>query len=105
MVDNKILSVTAAKKVFANMFECDTSPKQITDELGLAQVSDEGAMKELADSVIAQNPQSLEDYKNGKTRALGFLVGMAMKQSKGKGNPQILNKLLTERLEEYKANN
>lgn len=105
MVDNKILSVTAAKKVLANMFECDKSPKQITDELGLAQVSDESAIKELVDSVIAQNPQSLDDYKNGKTRALGFLVGMAMKQSKGKGNPQIINKLLTERLEEYKANN
>ena len=74
----------------------------LVEELRLAQISDTGALEALVQEIIDQNPQSLDDYKNGKTRALGFLVGQAMKASKGKGNPQILNQLILEKLEAYK---
>lgn len=96
------ISVTAAKKVLAKMFETSEKPSKIVDDLGLAQISDESAIETMVNEVLDKNPQSFEDYKNGKTRALGFLVGMVMKESKGKGNPQIINKMILERLEAYK---
>ena len=102
IVDKGTISITAAKKVLAKMFETSNKPSAIVDELGLAQISDEGAIEAMVNSVLDQNPQSFEDYKNGKTRALGFLVGMVMKESKGKGNPQLINKMILERLEAYK---
>ncbi len=102
LVEKATISNTAAKKVLSEMFESDLTPMQITEKLGLAQISDTGAIEELVNIVIEKFPQSLEDYKNGKTHALGFLVGMAMKESKGKGNPQLINKLLSQKLEEYK---
>ncbi len=102
MVADKTISTTAAKKVLDGMFESAKTPKVLVEELGLAQISDTGALEALVQEIISQNPQSLEDYKNGKTRALGFLVGQAMKASKGKGNPQILNQLILEKLEAYK---
>lgn len=98
------ISVTAAKKVLAKMFETNEKPSKIVEDLGLAQISDEGAIEAMVNAVLDKNPQSFEDYKNGKTRALGFLVGMVMKESKGKGNPQIINKMILERLEAYKNN-
>lgn len=96
------ISVTAAKKVLAKMFVSADAPAKIVDELGLAQINDESAIEAMVNGVLEKNPQSFEDYKNGKTRALGFLVGMVMKESKGKGNPQIINKMILERLEAYK---
>ena len=96
------ISVTAAKKVLAKMFETNDKPSKIVDDLGLAQISDTSAIEAMVNAVLDKNPQSFEDYKNGKTRALGFLVGMVMKESKGKGNPQIINKMILDRLEEYK---
>lgn len=102
MVADKAISTTAAKKVLDGMFASAKAPKVLVDELGLSQISDTGALEALVQEIISQNPQSLDDYKNGKTRALGFLVGQAMKASKGKGNPQILNQLILEKLEAYK---
>lgn len=102
MVADKTISTTAAKKVLDGMFESAKAPKVLVEELGLSQISDTSALEALVQEIISQNPQSLEDYKNGKTRALGFLVGQAMKASKGKGNPQILNQLILEKLEAYK---
>ncbi len=102
IVDKGTISITAAKKVLAKMFETAEKPSKIVDDLGLAQISDEGAIEAMVNAVLDKNPQSFEDYKNGKTRALGFLVGMVMKESKGKGNPQIINKMILERLEAYK---
>ena len=80
------------------MVETGKDAEKIVEEKGLVQISDEGAIKEVVDKIIAANPQSVEDYKNGKDRALGFLVGQCMKEMKGKGNPQILNKLILEYL-------
>lgn len=102
MTADSTISITAAKKVLARMFESSDAPAKIVDELGLAQISDTSAIEAMVNSVLDANPQSFEDYKNGKTRALGFLVGMVMKESKGKGNPQIINKMILERLEAYK---
>ena len=73
--------------------------EKLVEKLGLVQVSDEGAIKEMINEVLANNPQSVADFKAGKDKAMGFLVGQTMKLSKGKANPQIINKLLREALE------
>ena len=80
------------------MISENKEPEEIVKEKGLMQISDEGAIKEVVDRVVAANPQSIADYKAGKDRALGFLVGQAMKETKGKANPQLLNKLFLEEL-------
>lgn len=98
LIDKGTISGTIAKKVFKDMFETGNSPEKIVEEKGLVQVSDEGAIKEIINKVLDENPQSIEDFKNGKTKAMGFLVGQVMKASKGKGNPQLINKLLPEEL-------
>ena len=98
LIDKGTISGSIAKKVFEEMSENGKEPEKIVEEKGLVQISDEGAIKEVVDKIIAANPQSVEDYKNGKDRALGFLVGQCMKEMKGKGNPQILNKLILEYL-------
>ena len=98
LIDKGTISGSIAKKVFEEMVKTGKEPEKIVEEKGLVQISDEGAIKEVVDKIIAANPQSVEDYKNGKDRALGFLVGQCMKEMKGKGNPQILNKLILEYL-------
>ncbi|MBQ9267233.1 MAG: Asp-tRNA(Asn)/Glu-tRNA(Gln) amidotransferase subunit GatB [Clostridia bacterium] len=96
LIDSGKISGSIAKTVFEEMIKTGNEPEKIVEEKGLAQVSDEGAIKEVVDRVVAANPQSIIDYKAGKDRALGFLVGQCMKEMKGKGNPQILNKLILE---------
>ena len=73
-------------------------PEEIIKENGWIQISDESAIKEVVMKILNENPQSIADYKAGKDRALGFLVGQAMKQTKGKANPQMLNKMFIEEL-------
>ncbi len=98
LIDSGAISNTIGKKVFEDMLESNKDPEEIVKEKGLLQISDEGAIKEVVDRVVAANPQSIVDYKAGKDRALGFLVGQCMKELKGKGNPQIINKLIMEYL-------
>lgn len=86
----------AGKKVFREMFETGKKPEDIIKEQGLVQIQDEGAMKSIVEEVVRGNMQSVEDYRNGKDRAIGFLVGQVMKASKGKANPQMANKLVIE---------
>ena len=74
------------------------NPEEIIKEKGLIQISDEGAIKEIVLKILEENPQSIADYKAGRDRALGFLVGQAMKQTKGKANPQMLNTMFLEEL-------
>ncbi|MBR5857611.1 MAG: Asp-tRNA(Asn)/Glu-tRNA(Gln) amidotransferase GatCAB subunit B, partial [Phascolarctobacterium sp.] len=76
----------------------DKAPKTIVKELGLEQVSDEGAIIKLVEETIAENPQSVADFKAGKDRAIGFLVGQIMKKSKGKANPGMVQAMLKEKL-------
>jgi len=98
LVDEAVLSSTGAKQVFEEMFKTGKDPETLVDQLGLRQISDEGAMVELVKQVLSENQKSVEDYKKGKTNALGYLVGQCMKASKGKGNPQIINKILRDML-------
>jgi aspartyl-tRNA(Asn)/glutamyl-tRNA(Gln) amidotransferase subunit B len=80
------------------MFDTNEDPEVIVKKEGLEVVSDEGALKETVKKVVDANPQSVADYKAGKEKAVGFLVGQAMKETRGKGNPQLLNKLIIEYL-------
>lgn len=98
LIDDGKISVSAGKKVFEEMFETGKSPERIIDELGLSQISDESELEKVVLVVIEENPQSVKDYLAGKEKALGFLVGQVMRQTRGKANPQVINKLLLGRL-------
>ncbi|RRJ61999.1 Asp-tRNA(Asn)/Glu-tRNA(Gln) amidotransferase subunit GatB [Paenibacillus oralis] len=98
LLEKGTISSKIAKTVFKEMLQSGKLPQQIVEEQGLVQISDEGAIKAIVDEVIAGNPASVEDYKAGKEKAIGFLVGQVMKQSKGKANPGLVNKLLVEAL-------
>ena len=80
------------------MFDSDIDPEKYVEEKGLKTVNDQGALKKTVEEVIAANPQSVEDYKNGKEKAIGFLVGQTMKAMKGKADPASVNALLKELL-------
>ena len=96
LIDKGTISSKIAKTVFEEMFGTGKDPEVIVKEKGLVQISDEGEIKKIVEDVVNNNPQSIIDYKAGKDRALGFLVGQVMKQSKGKANPGMVNKLLLE---------
>ncbi len=96
LIDTNVISSAIAKKVFIEMFKEGKDAKDIVEEKGLKQVTDEGAILEIVKKVVDANPQSVSDYKAGKEKAIGFLVGQIMKESRGKANPQIVNKLLLE---------
>lgn len=98
LTDSRAINSTVAKEVFEAMFTEDVDPEAYVEEKGLKMVSDEGALRKTVEEVIAANPQSVEDYRNGKDRAIGFLVGQTMKAMKGKADPASVNKLLKELL-------
>ena len=85
-----------AKDVFKKIFEEDIDPEKYVEEKGLKMDKDEEGIKKIVEEIVAANPQSVEDYHNGKDKAIGFLVGQTMKASKGKANPGVVNKLLKE---------
>ena len=99
LTDARAISSTVAKEVFEVLFEEDIDPEQYVEEKGLKTVQDEGALKETVLQVMAANPQSVEDYHNGKEKAIGFLVGQTMKAMKGKADPASVNQLLKEALQ------
>ncbi len=99
LIDKGTISSSIAKKVLEELFvNPNAKPSEIIEKNGWVQISDEGAMKEVVNKILLANPQSIADFKAGKDRALGFLVGQAMKETKGKANPQLLNKLFLEEL-------
>ena len=98
LADAGTINSTVAKEVFEHMFEDDTDPKQYVEEHGLKTVNDEGALRATIEQVIKDNPQSVDDYHNGKEKAIGFLVGQTMKAMKGKANPGMVNQILKELL-------
>ena len=97
-VEKGVISNASAKKVFAVIVEEDKDPLAIIEEKGMKQNSDTGFLEQLAKDVLAQNEKSVADYKNGKTNALGYLVGQCMKASKGKANPGIVKEIVTKML-------
>ena len=100
LIEKGTISGKIAKTVFKEMLASGKSPQQIVEEQGLVQISDEGAIKAIVEKVIAANPQSVADYKAGKTKAIGFLVGQVMKESKGKANPGMVNQLIVDMLKD-----
>lgn len=98
LVDNKAINSTVAKEVFEVLFDKDIDPETYVEEKGLKTVNDEGALRRTVEEVIATNPQSVEDYRNGKEKAIGFLVGQTMKMMKGKADPSMVNQILKELL-------
>ena len=98
LIDKGTISSSIGKKVIEELFENPREPEVIIKEKGWIQISDEGAIREVVKQILDANSQSVVDYKAGKDRALGFLVGQAMKVTKGKANPQMLNKIFVEEL-------
>ncbi len=96
LTDASTINSNVAKEVFELMFTDNIDPEKYVEEQGLGTVSDEGALRTVVEEVIANNPASVEDYRNGKEKAIGFLVGQTMKAMKGKANPQMVNEILKE---------
>ena len=87
LADSGSITNTVAKEVFELIFKDDIDPEKYVEEKSLKTVNDEGALRETVQKILAENPQSVEDYHNGKEKAIGFLVGQTMKAMKGKANP------------------
>lgn len=98
LITDGTISSKIAKKVFAELIEYGGDAAQIVKEKGLVQVSDSGQLLAWVNEALDNNPKSIEDYKNGRDRAIGFLVGQIMKASKGQANPQMINKMLLEEI-------
>ena len=98
MADKKEINSSVAKEVFEEIFKSDVDPAKYVEEKGLKTVNDEGALRKTVEEVIANNPQSVQDYKSGKEKAIGFLVGQTMKAMRGKADPGMINKMLKELL-------
>ncbi|MDE6674747.1 MAG: Asp-tRNA(Asn)/Glu-tRNA(Gln) amidotransferase GatCAB subunit B, partial [Acetatifactor sp.] len=98
MVDKKEITGSVAKEVYEVMFAEDVDPKQYVAEKGLKTVCDEEMLRRVVEEVIAANPQSVADYRKGKDRALGFLVGQTMRVMKGKADPADINRMIRESL-------
>jgi len=99
LIDKGAINGPTAKKVFELMFDSGKDPEVIVKEQGLEMLNDEAVLLEVVERVIQENPNSVADYKKGKKKVIGFLVGQAMKATKGKADPQILNEILTRKLE------
>lgn len=102
MIDSGLINGKIAKTVFEEMFKTGKDPEAIVKEQGLVQISNSGELETIARQVIAANPQSVADYLAGKDKAIGFLVGQMMKETKGRANPGLVNELLKRELDKIK---
>lgn len=98
LTDSKAINSTVAKEVFEKIFKENVDPEKYIEENGLKTVHDEDALRKTVEFIIENNPQSVEDYRSGKEKAIGFLVGQTMKSMKGKADPAMINQLLRELL-------
>lgn len=98
LTKNGTISSKIAKDVLEKMFDSNDSPSKIIKDNGWVQISDEGEIRAVVEKIVLANPQSIIDYRNGKDKALGFLVGQAMKETKGKANPKMLNEMFLEKI-------
>lgn len=98
LIEDGKISSKQAKEVFIKVVETNESPNELANKLGLVQVSDQSEILKLVSEALDENPQSIIDYKNGKDRAVGFLVGQVMKKSHGKANPAMTSKMIVEEL-------
>ena len=100
LIQDETISSKIAKKVFKEIIANDTDPKAFVEAKGMVQLSDPAKLQPIVDEVLDNNEQSIEDFKNGKDRAVGFLVGQIMQKTRGKANPKVVNKLLMASLKE-----
>jgi len=100
MIDEQVISGKLAKDVLEKSFQSGKSPREIVKEEGMEQISDQSELEAIVEQVISENPDSIESYRGGKKKALGFLVGQVMKATKGKANPQLVNELLVKKIDE-----
>jgi len=100
LIDKGVISNSAGKEVFKEMLESGEKPKVIAEKRGLMQIEDINVIEEVIRGILEENIQSVEDYKSGKDRAFGYLVGQSMKAFKSNGNPQLINKILKKLLQE-----
>lgn len=98
IIDEGKISHTAGKEVFEELANTNKAPQEIIEEKGLTQISKEDELEEIAMEIISANPQAVEDFKNGKAQAIGFLMGQIMKATKGKANPKLAKDILQEKL-------
>lgn len=99
LIQKGTISGKIAKTVFVEMWKCADSPEKIVQDKGLVQITDTSAIEGVVDEVIAKNPKAVEEYRAGKKKAIGALVGQIMKATKGKANPQMVNELLAKKLD------
>lgn len=99
LIQKGTISGKIAKTVFVEMWKCADSPEKIVKDKGLVQITDTSAIEKIVDEVISKNPKAVEEYRAGKKKAIGALVGQIMKATKGKANPQMVNELLAKKLE------
>ena len=98
LIDKGTISGKMAKKVFIEMFKTGEKASRIVSKKGLVQISDEEALTKVIDKILKKNSKVIEDYKKGKEKALEYLVGQVMKETKGRANPKLVNKLLQEKI-------
>jgi aspartyl-tRNA(Asn)/glutamyl-tRNA(Gln) amidotransferase subunit B len=97
-IDDQTISGKIGKSIFEEMYESGASPDEIIESQGLKQISDDGAIEEIINTVIQENPGQVEAYLGGKEKLFGFFVGQVMKLTEGKANPQSVNSILKEKL-------
>lgn len=98
LINNKTISTTIGREVFAEMLKDNKEPQIIVKEKNLVQISDSSQIEKVIDEIIASNENQVKEYRNGKEKVLGFLVGQIMRETKGKANPQVVNEILIQKL-------
>jgi aspartyl-tRNA(Asn)/glutamyl-tRNA(Gln) amidotransferase subunit B len=98
LIDKQTISGKIAKTVFEDMYSTGKPAEQIIQEKDLVQISDTGALEKMVQEVIDANPGQAEEFRNGKDKLMGFFVGQVMKASKGQANPELVNKIIKEKL-------
>ena len=99
MIEAGAINRKVARKVFEAIFKEDADPEKYVEENGLKTVNDEGALRKVIEEIVENNPKSVEDYKAGKKKAMGFFVGQTMRAMKGKADPAMVNQILKELLD------
>jgi aspartyl-tRNA(Asn)/glutamyl-tRNA(Gln) amidotransferase subunit B len=97
-IDDQTISGKIGKSVFEEMCVSGSSPDEIIESQGLKQISDDGEIEAIIESIISTNPSQVESYKNGKEKLFGFFVGQVMKETQGKANPKVVNEILKKKL-------
>ena len=98
MISNKVISGKIAKEILPKLIQDNISPQKIVEEKGLAMISDSASILPIIEELIIEYPKEVKSFKEGKTKLLGFFVGQLMKKTKGKADPKLANKLISEKL-------